>query len=78
MIVKTSNIQVICIYESIFCNIKTIHIIHITLYKKNSSKISKEEEVIHNVIQKQLLTIPKSALNRSICYVLFRKYTFHD
>ena len=33
------------------------NIIHITFYKKNPPKISKEKEVIHNKIQKQLLTI---------------------
>ena len=36
------------------------------------------QEVIHNLIQQQLLTILKSVLNRSIGYVLFRKYTMHD
>ena len=34
------------------------NIIHITFYlKKNPPKISKKKEVIHNKIQKQLLTI---------------------
>ena len=46
--------------------------------KKNSPKISKEKEVIHNKIQKQLLTILQYAINISIGYVLFRKYTMHD
>ena len=69
MIVKTFNIQVISVYESIFVR----NIIHITFYlKKNPPKISKEEEVIHNTIQKQLLTIFKSISNRSISYVLFK------
>ena len=54
------------------------NIIHITFFLKNPPKISKEEEVIHNLIQKQLLTILKSVLNRSIGYVLLRKYTLHD
>ena len=75
MIVKTINLQVISVYESILVH----NIIHITFYfLKNPTKISKEEEVIHNLIQKQLLTILKSVLNRSIGYVLFRKYTLHD
>ena len=46
--------------------------------KKNSPKVSKEKEVIHNKIQKQLLTILQNAINISIGYVLFRKYTMHD
>ena len=55
------------------------NIIHITFYfKKNPPKISKEEEVIHNLVQKQLLTILKSVLNRSIGYFQFRKYTLPD
>ena len=75
MIVKIINIQVISIYESILvCNI-----IHVTFYlKKIPSKIIKVEEIFHNMIQKQLLTILKSVLKRSIGYVLFRKYTLHD
>ena len=54
------------------------NIIHITFYFKKSPKISKEEEVIHNKIQKQLLTILLYVINRSIGYILFRKYTLHD
>ena len=53
MIVKTINIQVISVYERIFVR----NIIHITFIKKNPPKISKEKEVIHTKIQKQLLTI---------------------
>ena len=53
-------------------------IIHIYILLKKKTKISKEEEVIHNIIQKHLLTILKSVLNRSISSVLFRKYTLHD
>ena len=74
MSVKTFNIQVIGVYESVFER----NIIHITFYEKYTPKIGKEEEVIHNMIQKQLLTILKSVLNISISYVLFRKYTLHD
>ena len=78
MIVKTINIQVTSVYESIFVR----NIIHITfLFTKNPPKISKEEEVIRNMIKKQLLRILKYILNRSIGYhhnVLFRKYTLHD
>ena len=41
MIVKTINIQVISVYESIFVR----NIIHITFYqKKNPPKISKEKK----------------------------------
>ena len=40
--------------------------------------MSKEEEVIHNMILKQLLTMLKSALNRSTGHALFKKYTLHD
>ena len=54
------------------------YIIHIMFYLKKSPKISKEEEVITNMIQKQHLTILKSVLNIPIGYVLFRKYTLHD
>ena len=54
------------------------NIIHITFYLTKSIKISKEEKVIHNKIQKQLLAIHKYVINRSISYVLFRKYTLHD
>ena len=74
MIVKTINIQVISVYESIMlCVILFI----LRFIKKKSPKISKEE-VIHNMIQKQQLTIPKSVSNRSIGYVLFRKYTMYN
>ena len=49
MIVKTINLQVISVYESILVQ----NIIHVTFhFKKNHPKISKEEEVIHNLIQK--------------------------
>ena len=75
MIVKTINIQVISVYESIFVG----NIIHITYYLKNKNpKISKEKGVIHNKIQKQLVTILYYVINRSIDYVLFGKYTLHD
>ena len=75
MIVKTINIQVTSVYESIFVR----NIIDITFYlHKILPKISKEEEVIHNMIRKQLLRILKYVLNRSIGYVLFRKYTLHE
>ena len=45
--------------------------------KKHPSKISKEEEVIHNMVQNQPLTILKSVLNISIGYALSRKYIMH-
>ena len=75
MFVKTFNIQVISVYESIF---SALYYSYYVLFLKKSPKICKEEEAIHNMIQKQLLTILKYVLNRSISYVLFRKYTLHD
>ena len=53
-------------------------ILFILGFIKNPPKIYKEEEVIHNMIQKQLLTILKSVLNISFGYVLFRKHTLYD
>ena len=53
IIVKTINIQVISVYESIFLCV----ILFILRFIKKSPKISKEKELIHNKIQKQLLTI---------------------
>ena len=76
MIIKTINIQVISVYESIFVR----NIIHkyVLFKKKHPPKIRKEEDVIQNMIQKQLLPILKSALDTYIGYILFRKYTFQD
>ena len=54
MIVKSINIQVISVYESIFC---VLYYSYYVLLKKIPPKINKEKEVIHNKIQKQLLTI---------------------
>ena len=48
MIVYIINIQVISVYESISF---VLDIIHIKFNKINSQKISKEEDVIHNMIQ---------------------------
>ena len=61
MIVKTNNIQAISIMKAFLCVILFI----LRFIKKiPPPKISKREEVIHNMTQKQLLTIFKSFLNR--------------
>ena len=53
MIVKTINIQVISVYENIFLCV----ILFIWRFINPPPQISKEKKVIHNKIQKQLLTI---------------------